>query len=78
VSLAIGLIGVITVGATFLVNKSLYDGFVGKFIGWFSILTRNQSFGLGIINISDIVYYLSFAVAFIFLTIRNIEKRRWS
>ena len=77
-ALAICLIGVIAVGATFLVNKSLYDGFIAKFLGWFSLMKRNESFGMGIINISDIVYNISFSVAFLYLTIRNIEKRRWS
>jgi ABC-2 type transport system permease protein len=30
-----------------------------------------------VLSLSPIVYYVSFAAAFVFLTIRMIEKRRW-
>jgi ABC-2 type transport system permease protein len=52
--------------------------FLGKAIGWFSILKRYEDFTLGILNLSPIVYYISFTSAFVFLTIRVLEKKRWS
>lgn len=51
---------------------------IAKVIGWFSVLSRFQDFVMGILNLNHIVYYISFTVAFIFLTIRVMEKRRWS
>ncbi|NLP08437.1 MAG: ABC transporter permease, partial [Clostridiaceae bacterium] len=35
-------------------------------------------FNRGILGLSPVVYYLSFTAVFLFLTIRVIEKRRWS
>jgi len=53
-------------------------GTIGKILGWFSLLTRYDDFNNGILNLSPIIYYLSFIVVFLFLTVRVIEKRRWS
>ena len=56
----------------------LVGGTLGQVFNWISLLSRNSGFGQGIIEISSIVYYISFITVFIFLTIRVIEKRRWS
>lgn len=42
-----------------------------------SFATRYSDFSLGILNISSVVYYLSVAALFNYLTVRVIEKRRW-
>jgi ABC-2 type transport system permease protein len=47
-------------------------------IGWLSVLKRFEEFTLGVLNFSSIVYYISFAAVFVFLTIQVIEKKRWS
>lgn len=46
--------------------------------GFFSLSRRFDNFGIGLLAIDSIIYYLSFAAIFIFLTIRAIDKRRWS
>ncbi|MEI6602461.1 MAG: ABC-2 transporter permease [Clostridia bacterium] len=56
----------------------LFGGTIGEIFNWISLLSRNTGFGQGIIEISSVIYYLSFVTVFIFLTIRVIEKRRWS
>ncbi|HHV60881.1 MAG TPA: ABC transporter permease [Clostridiaceae bacterium] len=58
--------------------SSMLSGLLSKALSWFSLLARYSEFNLGILNISPIVYYLSFTAVFIFLTVRVIEKRRWS
>jgi len=57
---------------------SLVGGFASKVLGWFSILTRYDDFTRGILGLSPVIYYLSFIAVFLFITIRVIEKRRWS
>lgn len=49
-----------------------------NFLKWSSITERYKSFCMGVLNFADIIYLLSVAVLFVFLTIRIIEKRRWS
>jgi len=53
-------------------------GFASKVLNWFSLLSRYEDFNNGILSLSPIVYYLSFTAVFIFLTVRVIERRRWS
>lgn len=43
-----------------------------------SLLQRFSNFQNGILNLNDIVFYLSFIIFFIFLTIMVVDKRRWS
>ncbi len=56
----------------------IQNPFIARAIEWLSILRRFQDFTLGILSLSPIVYYVSFSVAFVFLTVRVLEKRRWS
>lgn len=56
----------------------LAGGIFAKFLSWFSLLSRYDGFNRGIFDLSSIVYYLSFIAVFLFLTVRVIEKRRWS
>jgi ABC-2 type transport system permease protein len=77
VPIAVLVAGGAVVLAVFLAQRSAFDGFVIKFFQWFSLLKRYEEFGRGILAVSPIVYYASFSTAFVFLTVRVIEKRRW-
>lgn len=43
-----------------------------------NFITYYVNFSYGLLNITDIVFFLSFAALFIFFTVRVLEKRRWS
>lgn len=53
-------------------------GIWSDILNWFSLYSRTEDLYAGILSLKSIVYYLSFSAVFIFLTIRVIEKRRWS
>ena len=62
---------------------SLLPAFVGNsivrtVIKWFSVFDRFYLFTSGIFDLTAIVYYISLAIVFLFLTIRVYEKRRWA
>jgi len=57
---------------------SYVGGFVGKVLNWLSFMERYYEFSAGIIDITSIIFMLSFAVVFVFLTIRILERKRWS
>jgi len=46
-------------------------------MAWISMLKRYEDFNLGILGLSPVVYYLSFSAAFVFLTVRMIDRKRW-
>jgi len=76
-------IGILIVGAAlvvilYAVTPTIFDGLLVNVFSWFSIMKRFNNFYYGIFDIASVVYYLSFAGVFVYLTIQVIEKRRWS
>jgi ABC-2 type transport system permease protein len=65
------------IAAVAVLKKDLYDGLLAKVMAWFSLLKRYEDFNLGILGLSPVVYYLSFSAAFVFLTVRMIDRKRW-
>lgn len=53
-------------------------GFIRVILDWFAIFARYGEFQKGIVDIQSVVYYLSIIFVFLFLTIRVIDKRRYS
>ena len=46
-------------------------------IDWISVLSRYMMFSNGLIDWAALLYYVSLAFIFLFLTVRVYEKRRW-
>jgi ABC-2 type transport system permease protein len=46
-------------------------------IDWVSVLSRYMNFNNGLIDWAALLYYVSLAFIFLFLTVRVYEKRRW-
>ncbi len=78
ITVLIGLLGMGFVAFAFFVNKNIFIGIIYQFIIWISILKRFKTFSMGIIKLTDVVYYISLSSFFIYMTIRFIEKKRWS
>ncbi len=49
-----------------------------QFLLGLSFMSRQSDFITGILNLSHVIYYLSVVFLFNYLTVRVIEKRRWS
>ncbi|HHY81217.1 MAG TPA: ABC transporter permease [Clostridiales bacterium] len=78
VSGGILLVGILAIAAGYIFKPAIYNGLIGKVLSWFSLLSRYEDFSLGIFSISPIIYYISFSGVFVFLTVRMLEKKRWS
>lgn len=74
---AFAVLCAIVITVLYLINNLWFDSLIAKFLGFFSIFTRYESFTAGILNIADIIYFLTFSAAFIYLTTSAIEKKRW-
>lgn len=73
--------GVVLVGAAvivYAVQAPLFTGLIESVLAWFSLLERVDGFLMGLFRLEDVVFYLSFIGVFLFLTVRVVEKRRWS
>lgn len=71
------LVGFAIAGALFLFDNLMFEAFIPRAFMWFSVFSRYMNLTRGILNLSDIVFYISFALVFIYLTVNVIEKRRW-
>lgn len=58
--------------------ETLNNTVVTKVVNAISVTQRYNEFNQGLFNISSLIYFLSLAVIFIFITVRVIDKRRWS
>lgn len=72
------VVGIGGLTAAWFIKPELFDNGLAKIVAWISILDRYDNFINGIFDASSIVYYLSFIVVFLFLSIQTIEKRRWN
>ena len=62
----------------YVVNSELYASAFPKMLEYLALFDRYYAFLGGIFDVGAVVYYLSFAVFFIFLTVQSFDKRRWS
>ncbi|HHX01208.1 MAG TPA: ABC transporter permease [Firmicutes bacterium] len=76
--IALAVLGLGAAGLVFWLRPELYQGFVYHLLGWFSVFFHYSNFQMGVLALSSIVYYLSFVVLVLFLTVQILEKRRWS
>jgi len=65
-------------GILYVVSPGFYDGLAIRSLQWVSLVSRFQSFSLGILDVADVIYYITFSILFCFFAITVIEKRRWA
>ncbi len=75
------IVAVVCIGAAvllFFFVPSVYDNLLVNVADWCSLVTRYSDFYTGVFDFSNVVFYASFTVFVVFLTMQVIEKRRWS
>jgi ABC-2 type transport system permease protein len=75
---AVTVLGAATIVVLHFVQPQVFDGLIVEVLDWFSLLERFDSFTLGLIQLEEVAFYLSFTSIFLFVTVRMIEKRRWA
>ncbi|MCL2421123.1 MAG: ABC transporter permease subunit [Defluviitaleaceae bacterium] len=76
-AVVVAVIGFAGAGAAFYFNRLMFDAVIPRTLRWFSVFSRFDSLTRGILDLADIVFYVTFPLVFIYLTINIIEKRRW-
>ncbi len=77
-SFLIGGVLVVAAALTYYAKASLYEGLVKKVMSSVSLFDRFYTFVSGSFNLTEIVFFISVCVLFIFLSVQSLEKRRWS
>ncbi|MCJ7854912.1 ABC transporter permease [Lachnospiraceae bacterium NSJ-143] len=78
ISISVFIVEAAVLLVLYFVKRSLFTGLAGKFAMMFAVLTRFNNFAMGLLDISSVVYFISFIAVFLYFTVRVIEKRRWS
>ena len=61
-----------------VIVQAVNVSFIKSILNAISFNAHYDNFTVGVIDIADVVFFLSIITAFVFLTIRVFEKRRWS
>ncbi len=77
VSVVLAVVGEAALWIVYAVKSSLYDGLVTKILNCFAVSAKYEDFKLGILQYDAVVYYLSIAFLFVFLTIQVTKKKRF-
>jgi ABC-2 type transport system permease protein len=72
-----GILLLLYIGGS-VITSNYNLGFFTNVLQWLSVFDRFSLFTQGILSLTQIVYYVSFAAVFLFLTVRTVERRRWS
>ncbi|MEI7025616.1 ABC-2 transporter permease [Paenibacillus sp. y28] len=57
-------------------GQSMY-GKLKDYLGQFSIIGRMQNFNKGLLDLSDVLFYVLFILVFLVLSIQVLERKRW-
>ena len=72
----LGLMAVTTV--FYLIDSTKFEGLLPDIMKKLSLFDRLDTFVNGVFDLTAVVYYLSVAVFFLFLTVQSLEKRRYN
>jgi ABC-2 type transport system permease protein len=78
ITLALAVVFAAALAVAWFAGRGLFTGLIGRSLGWLSLTRRFGSFSMGILRFDAVLYYLSFAGFFMFLTVQSLEKRRWN
>jgi len=86
ISVLAGSNQIVAGGITFFASLTLYmlswftafeDSRMSKVLNYVSIITHMENFSKGIIELKDVIFYVSFIFFALFLTLRQLESLRW-
>jgi len=73
-----GILSLLVVYMLDLIASFIDIKFISDILNSLSFYNKYYEFTCGIFNLSSVLFYISVAVVFNFLTVRVFEKRRWS
>ncbi|MBE5036746.1 ABC transporter permease [Subdoligranulum sp. DSM 109015] len=74
----VGITLMAAVVIAYLADSSLFEGLLPEIMTALSLFERLDVFVNGVFDLTAVVYYLSVAVFFLFLSVQSLEKRRYN
>ncbi len=77
-SMVVAIIGFVAVIVLYFVDSSRFAGLLSTLLGKLSIMTVLNNFAFTFVfDWPGLIFYVSVAVLFLFLTVQTVQKRRW-
>jgi len=73
-----GFLLIAVLSVLFFANTTIFEGLLPKIMSQLSLFERFYTFVNGVFDLTAIVYYLTFAAFFLFLSVQSLEKRRYN
>lgn len=62
----------------YMIDKSLFEGLIPSLLSSLAMFDRLSTFQSGIFDMTAVIFYVSVAVLFVYLTVQSMEKKRWN
>lgn len=77
-ALGTAVIGAVPVSVWYVIKSASFEGLFPKLVAYLAIFDRFYNFAYGVFDVTAIVYFLSVAVFFVFLSVQSFDRRRWA
>lgn len=74
----LGAVIEIAIIAGYFIKPTIYESALYTTLSSVSFYSRFADFASGSFNVGSVVYYITFTMLFLYLTVQSIQKRRWS
>ena len=74
----VGIVGLAALTALYVFNGTLFEGAFATLMGNLSLYERFYVFLDGVFDVRSIVYFVTVAAVFLYMSVQSMEKRRWS
>ncbi|MCF0136197.1 MAG: ABC transporter permease [Lachnospiraceae bacterium] len=74
----VGVAGLLGILVTFFIVPSAFDSLINNILKSLSIFTRYSGMFSGKFAFADIIFFLSLAAFFVWMTYQTVERRRWN
>ena len=71
------IVEALAIAVVAIIDINVYVGLLNTFLTWISLLERFSEYLTGSVSFSSLVYLISFSFVFVYMTIYQVEKRRW-
>ncbi|MBE6661708.1 MAG: ABC transporter [Ruminococcaceae bacterium] len=78
ISLACGGIFCALILLLYVWKRTLFEGSFSALLTYLAPFEKFYRFTYGVLDLKAVVFYLSFSAFFVFLTVKSLEKKRWS
>lgn len=77
-SVAVGGVLAVAEVVVYLIRPELYENAIPDILSSLALFDRMTSFLNGMFDLTALIFYLSVAAFFVFLTVQSLEKKRWN